>query len=165
MGNFQVDQPQIIKKPAQITAVIHIVTPRENIRSVMGDGYRELMETVARQGIKTAGPWYTHHLRMDPHIFDLEIGEPVSTPVLSYGRVMASVIPAMTLIKTIYHGDYERLAEAWSEFTQWIAENGYEPAEDMFEIYLVGPETTSDPDQWQTELSRPIFQVKGTITG
>jgi hypothetical protein len=32
------------------------------------------MAAVAAQGIAPAGPWFTHHLRMDPATFDFEIG-------------------------------------------------------------------------------------------
>ena len=52
----------------------------------MSPGYRELMAALAAQGIAPAGPWFTHHLRMDPDTFDFEIGVPVTrqTRVLGY---------------------------------------------------------------------------------
>ena len=37
----------------------------------------ELMAAVAAQGVEVAGPLFTHHLRMDPQIFDFELGLPV----------------------------------------------------------------------------------------
>jgi effector-binding domain-containing protein len=159
MGKFQVDQPNIVKTVAQKTAVVHIITPRERIRSVLGAGYRELMETISKQGIKPTGPWFTHHLRVDPDIFDLEIGVPVPTVISPDGRVIASELPATTVVRTIYHGDYERLEDAWAEFDQWVTANGYQLEESFFETYLVGPEASTDPDQWQTELKRKLLST------
>ncbi len=57
--------PQITQTAAQETAVIRLTIPREEIRNVMGPGIGELMGAVAAQGIALAGPWFTHHLRMD----------------------------------------------------------------------------------------------------
>ena len=60
------DTPQIIKTTAQLTAVIHLTVPRAEIRNVMGPGIGEVRAAIAAQGIAPAGPWFTHHLRMDP---------------------------------------------------------------------------------------------------
>jgi hypothetical protein len=64
------DKPQIAQTAAQPTAIIRLTIPREEIRNVMGPGHRELMAAVAAQGIAPARPWFTHHLRMDPDLFD-----------------------------------------------------------------------------------------------
>ena len=47
----------------------------------MGPGYQELMDTLTAQGIQPTGPWFTHHLRMDPEVFDFELGVPIAAPV------------------------------------------------------------------------------------
>jgi effector-binding domain-containing protein len=36
--------------------------------------------------------------------------------------------------------------------------NGYKTAGDLYECYVVGPESTSDPANWRTELSRPVIE-------
>ena len=75
------DTPQIAQTTTQLTAVIHLTIPREEMRNVMGPGIAELMAAVAAQGIGPTGPWFTHHLKMDPATFDFEIGVPVTAPV------------------------------------------------------------------------------------
>jgi hypothetical protein len=64
-----IERPWITQTAAQLTAVIRLTIPREEIRNVMGPGISELMAAVAAQGIAPAGPWFTHHLRMDPDTF------------------------------------------------------------------------------------------------
>ena len=110
------DTPQIAQTTTQLTAVIRLTIPREEIRNVMGPGITELMATVAAQGMAPAGPWFTHHLRMDPDTFDFEVGVPVMAPVSATGRVKASQLPAVTVARTVYHGSYEGLGSAWGEF-------------------------------------------------
>ena len=122
----------------------------------MGPGISELRATIAAQGIAPAGPWFNHHLRMDPDIFDFEISVPVTTPVVAAGRVQPGQLLARKVARTVYHGPYEGLPAAWSEFEAWIAANGHSPAADLWECYVAGPESNPDPATWRTELTRPL---------
>jgi len=58
--------------------------------------------------------------------------------------------------RTVFHGGYEDLGAAWGEFGKWISANGFTPAADLWEVYLAGPESGSDPATWRTELNRPL---------
>jgi effector-binding domain-containing protein len=151
-----IDRPRIIQTSAQLTAIIHLTVPREEIRNVMGPGLDELRAAVAAQGVAAAGPWFTHHLRMDPGTFDFEICVPVTGPVRATGRVKASEWPVTTVARTVYHGPYEGLSAAWGEFDAWIAAKGHAPGPDLWERYVAGPESGPDPDTWRTEFSRPL---------
>jgi effector-binding domain-containing protein len=150
------DKPQIAKTAVRPAAVIRLTIPRADIQKVMGPGYGELMAAVTAQGVAPAGPWFTHHLRMDPEVFDFEIGVPVTAPIRAAGRVQPGQLPAATVAKTVYHGPYEGLGPAWHEFDQWIATEGHTPATDLWEVYVAGPESGPDPQTWRTELNRPL---------
>jgi effector-binding domain-containing protein len=151
-----IDTPHITQTAAQQTAIIHLTIPREEIRNVMGPGLGELMAAIAAQGIAPAGPWFTHHLRMDPDTFDFEIGVPVTAPVTAAGRMKAGQLPATKVARTIFHGNYEGLGAAWGEFDAWIAAQGHTPGADLWECYVAGPESNPDPATWRTELNRPL---------
>ena len=150
------DKPSIVQTTAQPTAVIRLTIPRAEIRNVMGPGHRELMATVAAQNVAPAGPWFTHHLRMDPDTFDFEIGVPVTTPISAAGRVHAGQLPAVTVARTIYHGSYEGLGPAWAELDAWITAERHTAAPNLWECYVAGPESNPDPASWRTELNRPL---------
>ena len=62
----------------------------------------------------------------------------------------------MTVARAVYHGPYEGLAAAWAEFCAWVEAGGHTPAEDLWERYVVGPESSPDPAVWRTELNRPL---------
>jgi effector-binding domain-containing protein len=148
-----IETPQIASVPGQDIALIRLTIPRAEMRNAMEPGIREVMAAVRTQGIGPAGPWFTHHLRMDPAIFDFEICVPVTAPVIATGRVTGSRTPQFDHVaRTVYRGGYEGLANAWAEFDKWIAANGHTTGPDLYECYLQGP-----GPETATELSRPLL--------
>ena len=144
-----IDPPQILQTKPQLTAVIPLTIPKDQIREVMGPGITELMSTLAAQGVKPTGTWFDS--------WDFEICVPTNVPVAAAGRVRPSQWPAMKVARAIHHGDYEGLSDSWEEFMGWIEEQGHDPAQDQYQCYVVGPETSDDPADWRTELFKPIL--------
>lgn len=138
-------------------AKIHQVVPRDQIREIMGKTLQELSAAIAAQGLTITGPWFTHHLRRPADTFDFEACFPVSQPIQATGRIAPGEWPSMAVARTVYTGGYEGLGAAWGEFIKWIDDNGHTVAEDLWERYLVGPESGKNPSEWQTELNRPLI--------
>ena len=153
-----IDEPRILQTTARRAAVIHVTCPRDQIRDVMGPGYSELMDTLKAQGLTPTGPWFTHHFKMDPAVFDFEICAPLDQPVKPAGRVKNGELPAARAAFTVHHGGYEDLPAAWAQFDAWISTNDHKPAEGLWEVYAVGPGSGDDASKWQTELYRPLQQ-------
>lgn len=153
------DTPEILQAEAQPTAIIRLVIPRSEIQHVMGPAITELMAALTAQGVAPAGPFFSHHFKMEPDIFDFEIGVPVSAPISAAGRVQPGQLPAVTLARAVYRGPYEGLGAAWGEFDAWIASAGHTPQPDLWECYAAGPESSPDPAAWRTELNRPLVRA------
>ena len=151
-----IDTPHITQTRAHLTALIHLTIPRSEIRSAMGSGISEVIAAAKAQGIGPAGPCFTHHLRVDPAIFDFEICVPVTAPVIPVGRVVPGEIPSIRVARTVYTGPYEGLGTAWGEFDNWIVANRHIRLPDLYECYLTGPEATANPAEWRTELSHRL---------
>ncbi len=151
------DHPHVTHSDRQETAVIAFTIPRSEIRNVMGPGIAELMAVVTALGVGPTGPWYSYHRRLDPELFDFEIGVPVSSPVTPSGRVLAGSLPSAKVARAVYLGPYEGLGAAWSEFGAWITEHGDAGRGDIWERYLVGPESGPDGTAYRTELNRPLL--------
>jgi len=154
-----IDTPQITQSTFQRTACIHLTIPRADAPKVMGPGLQEIMAVLAAQDVAPAGPWFTHHFRMDPGIFDFEICVPVPRPIRAAGRVEPGEIPAATVARAVHRGGYEGLGAAWGELVAWIAREGHTPGTDLWEIYVAGPESSPDPAAWRTQLNRPLIEV------
>jgi effector-binding domain-containing protein len=114
------------------------------------------MAALAAQGVEPVGAVFAHHLKMSPDAFDFELGVEVSAPVKATGRVKPGQLPAVKVARTVYSGPYEGLPSAWDEFVKWMRVNGHEQAENLWEVYLVGPQSSPDPANWRTELNRPL---------
>jgi effector-binding domain-containing protein len=151
-----IETPQVVRLPAQQVASLHIETPRSKMQHVMGPAIAEAMAAVKAQGVGPVGPWFAHHRGMTPEAFDFDICVPVSAPFAAVGRVKPGVRPALKVVRTVYHGPYEGLGGAWHDFAAWVRANGYMTAEDLYECYVCGPESSPDPAAWRTELSRPL---------
>ena len=150
------ETPKIVDTAEMLTACISLVVPRAEIQSVMGPTIREVYAALGAQGIPPAGPWFTHHRRRPSDTFDFDVCVPVATPISPAGRVKPGTLPAARVARTVYTGPYEGLGPAWGEFCAWMEANGHTPREDLWECYLVGPESTADPSAWRTELNRPL---------
>ena len=151
-----IDAPEVTQSEAQATAVIRSTVPRSEIQRVMGPAIGEVMAAVTAQGVGPVGPVFTHHLRMRPETFEFEVGVPVSGAVAEVGRVTAGSLPSARVARTVYRGPYEGLGAAWESFMGWIAAQGLTPADDLWERYVVGPESGPDASAWKTELNRPL---------
>ena len=150
--------PQIVQVAAKTAAVIPIRIPRAEIQQVMGPGIRELLAVVAAQGLTPTGPVFSHHFRLEPEVFDFEIGVPVAKPVRAAGRVRPGKLPGAIVARATYRGGYEGLGAAWGEFDSWLQSEGHTPALDLWECYTEGPESGPDPAAWRTDLYRPLIR-------
>jgi effector-binding domain-containing protein len=148
--------PEIIQTEVQPAAIIHLTIPRSEMMRMFGPAVGELMAALADQEVPPVGAIFAHHLKMSQSTFDFELGVKVSMPVKAVGRVRPGHLPAARVARTVYSGPYEGLPAAWGEFNKWMSTNGYEHGENLWELYLVGPQSTPDPANWRTELNRPI---------
>jgi effector-binding domain-containing protein len=148
--------PQIVQSSVQEAAVIRLTIPRSEMMKVFGPAVGELMAALAAQGVEPVGAVFAHHLRMPPDTFDFELGVKVATSVKASGRMKPGQLPAVKVARTVYSGPYEGLPSAWDEFIKWMKANGHEQAENLWEVYSVGPQSTPDSANWRTELNRPI---------
>jgi len=152
-----IEEPVVMETRPQLAAAIPLKVPRSQLQSVMGPGLNEIIVAVKTQKIGPAGPWFTHHLKMDPANCDFEICVPVKAPITGVGRVESREIPSMKVVQTVYKGPYEKLGEAWREFGDWIKAKAHRTAPDFYEWYPVGPESSPNPAAWRTELQCPLL--------
>lgn len=153
-----IDAPRIVTTEDQPYAALHLTVAREQIQQAMGPAVREVYAAVAAQGLTPAGAWFTHHFRRPNTTFDFEVCVPVGTRMEEAGRVTGKIWPAMTVVRIEYQGGYEGLRAAWGEFVAWTERQGLTMGPDLWEVYLVGPESSDNPDDWRTEMN---WQITG----
>src|SRR5204862_8318931 len=128
-----VEPLRIVKTKPQLTALIPITVPREDIRKVMGPGLAELKAAVAAQNVAVTGPGFTHHVRNPGEVFDFEICLPVATSVAPANHVKPGQWSAMNIVQTTYHGGYEGLGRAWGAFIGLIKVARHRTVDGLYE--------------------------------
>jgi effector-binding domain-containing protein len=151
-----ISTPQIVATTVQEAAVIRLTIARSAMMQQFGPAVTELLAALHAQDIEPVGAVFAHHLKMSPETFDFELGIKVSSPVRDTGRVKRGALPAVKVARTIHCGGYEGLPGAWGEFNAWVKANGLSPAQDLWELYSVGPQASPNPDDWRTELNQPL---------
>lgn len=151
-----ISAPEIVDVPAQKIAFIHVTVPRAEVLQAMHAGLEELGAVLKDQGVTPTGPWFTHHLRRPGETFDYRICFPVDRDVTPAGRVKSGELGAARVARTVYSGAYDGLADAWGEFMAWIERNRLATRDDLWERYVTGPDTSTRPEDWRTELNRPL---------
>jgi len=157
---------ELSETTAQTAAVIHLRIPRAEIQHAMPPAIEEVLATISAQGQSPQGPMFAHHLALSDETFDFEVGFPVARPISPKGRVKPGELPAATVARAVFHGDYEGLYGAWEEFGKRLnrefgkvlEKQRLTPAATLWETYRVGPETSADPNTWQTELNQPLVR-------
>lgn len=150
------DTPVILETTPLLTACVHVTVARDQIQHVMGPAISEVYAAVMAQQRTPTGPWFTHHHRIEPTLFEFDACVPVDQPITPVGRVFASEWPATRVARVIYSGPYEGLGEAWPKFKKWLEAEGHKSRGDLYERYLVGPESTQNSAEYRTELIQPL---------
>jgi len=149
-----IDTPKLVDTEAKLTAVIHLEIQRDQMPTHFGPATEELLSVLATQQIEPQGAAFAYHFRMPPGRFDFEVGFIVDATVVASGRVKASQLPATKVARTIYSGAYEGLHDGWEQLDTWLDSQGLQRAEELWEHYVIGPQTTTNPEEYKTELNR-----------
>lgn len=126
----------------------------------IGAGMQALFETAAAANLITVGPPSTTYLG------DFGSGEPTEVDfgiAVTFGAgegrtgecTLRRTEPART-VRTVHHGDYSRLGQAYDTLQQWLRDSDYRAAGPPTELYLVGPEAAMTPSDLLTEISIPV---------
>lgn len=153
-----IETPQITQSQELDTAVIHLQVPASQIQEVMGPAIQELLKTIGAQGLTPCAPLFTFHPKKPEGFFDFEVGIPIKGQVKPSGRVRPGKLPAVKVVRTVYHGGYEGLGAGWGEFEAWIKAQGLQVGPNLWEFYTRGPESGPDSRLWRTELNRPLIE-------
>ncbi|MBL8001513.1 MAG: GyrI-like domain-containing protein, partial [Flavobacteriales bacterium] len=145
--------PELITTTEVITAVIHLTIPGRDMPKYMDPAIQEVIRAITSQGARIAGPMFTYHHRRPSDTFDFEIGFPVSRPIAPEGRVVNSTLPAAKVVRAVYQGPYESLAQAWRALQDRVRSDGHGETGRFWECYLNNPDEVKDPQEYRTELN------------
>ena len=73
---------------------------------------------------------------------------------------MSMSFPSRRVATTIHNGSYQRLPEAYDSLLKWVAENGYQVAGPIRELYLkISMPVRQDDESYVTEIQVPVSKA------
>jgi DNA-binding transcriptional MerR regulator len=142
-----------------------VVALRDVIPSYAEEGtlWQRLMPAVAASGIApddiiAAGATF-HDEDYREHDVDVEVWAQIRTAPEDSDLVRE--IGEQQVAAATLTGPYEGMSTVTDAITAWIADRSMTVTGPMFNIYLVGPATSPDPQTWVTEVCIPIGPATG----
>ncbi len=83
---------------------------------------------------------------------DVEVQVEVNGNYQDTEHVKFHAEPACTVISATFKGSYSQFSDVYRSLATWVADNGYEFAGPMMDVYHVGPNDTRNPDEFVTEV-------------
>ena len=150
---------ELIMIPEEYVACIHTTGPITGIRDLM----TRLYAALDGAGVATAGPSMARFFseEFDPTNTEYEVCVPIapradgSVPD-TIGEARTDIIPAHQAMVTEHRGSYDSVNVSYEAIGEEINAVGYAVAGPATEVFLKGPESTSDASEYVTELRLPV---------
>mgnify|MGYP006294396179 CR=1 FL=1 len=150
-------QCKVTERASQPTLTIRTRTAARNLGETLGEAYGTIMQYMGELGEHPVGPPYTAYYNEDMQDLDVEVGFPVARELPGKGNVQAGEIPGGKVATCLHVGAYSDIGPAYEALSQWMQENGYEPAGAAYEFYLNDPQETPS-EELMTQI---LFPLKG----
>ena len=122
--------------------------------------WNQIRSEIAPQNPKFSNPSYRVAIYRDEEYKetnpDIEIQIAVDGDYKDTQNVKFMNIAPMKVASVMMKGGYEQIGEVNATVVNWVQDNNYEFAGDMFSIYHVGPAETKNQDELVTEICFPI---------
>lgn len=138
---------EAIEVQALPTAVVPATTTWRDYPVVWRELLDEVWACLRAGGVNRGCPNVMLYLDDTPRV---EVGVWLRVPCELTGRVVASVLPAGRVARTVHRGPYQDLGEAYRAVSDWCAANGERMTRTRWEVY--GPHR-DDPRELTTEIS------------
>jgi effector-binding domain-containing protein len=142
---------------------IRAIVPTLNSIQFFDEACSEMQAYLKQVDVQTVGPamslWHSAPGEI-PDASDIETCLPIERPAPSAGRMRYSELPAGLQAFTVHHGPYDDMVNAYDAVWHWIQEHDYKMAGPPRDVVLVGPNDTSDPSKYRTEIVYPVTNRK-----
>lgn len=147
---------RLVQRTEQPTAVVREKVSMNGLPEFFGRAYGAVMAAAQQQGVQLAGPPFGRYLGMPTDTVDVEAGFAVSAPFTASAGVVAGTLPACQAFEATHTGPYDTLTTTYDAIQARMKEEGFRPADSMWEYYLSDPATEPDPATWKTLVVWPV---------
>jgi len=157
----QIEQEKSMSKYDVVLKKIHpltVVSARDVIPGYgdIGQLIGEVFGFLGKHGVQPAGApftiWHDHGYK------ETQV-DAVSGGLAGDGKIKVNRMPEAQMACVIHQGTYADFGQAYSALAGWVEANGFRICGPNREIYLSGPESTSDPANYVTEIQFPVEKI------
>lgn len=130
-------------------------TTLETMQPTMEEFYGKLYKQLGKAQITPDGSAFAAYYSWGDE-FVMECGVPVDDNTTKLKGIEAKEMPEQTYAALKLTGNYDRLENAHAYLMQWLETYELELAGPVIEKYKVGPESTTNPDEWVTYILYPV---------
>lgn len=135
-------QIEVVENSAQPAAVVRGTVRSEDISAFLGAAFNEVLAVLEHQGAPPAGPPFGRYVPGPTGTFDVVAGFPCLGVINPSGRVQPDELPGGSIARTLHHGGYADVGEAYDALGAWIVRHGYVPTGPAWEAYLDEPDVS-----------------------
>ncbi len=146
---------ELNEQNAQPVLSIRTRTTLEELPALIGESYMKIMSYLNELGEQPANAPFTAYYNLDMQDLDVEMGFPVAKLLTEKDEIKAGEIPQGKVVSTMYKGPYTDMEQPYNEMSEWIAQNGYEPAGVCYEYYFNSPADVPE-SELLTKIVMPI---------
>jgi len=149
----------IRKVPARPALLVHGRFPDTEISTEVGRMFGDVARWAGQHAVTTSGPAFTRYTTWAGGQCEIDAGFVVAAPPrsadapISVGHIGGCLAACATHV-----GPYDALSQTYASMQEWITDNGYETAGEMWEEYLTSPDTP--PSQKRTDVFWPVRKAK-----
>lgn len=147
--------PRIDILPAWISAGERQVVAMASLGEVFPATFGKVAQEVAAAGGQILGPAYARYFGMPTDTVDVEIGFAIDQ-TLELPGLDVTENPETRAVVGTHVGPYDTLDQSYGEIMGWIADQGVDLTESMFEFYDSPPEV--DPAETITRIVFPLAE-------
>ncbi len=140
---------------------IRVSMPIESaqIGAKMAQLYGQIGAYMSKNGVAMAGmPMTVYYFNEDGSI-DMESAMPTTEKVeVASDEIASKITYTGNFIKGVHMGDYSLLEASHTQLMNYLAQNEYEQAGEMYEIYVTDPGLEADTAKWQTDIYIPVHK-------
>jgi len=145
-----------VVRRAQPIFGVHQLVGIDDLSDFLARAYVAVCGELSRLRVRACGPAVALYTGEGDDKFDVVAGFPVTAPLLPGDRFVNAELPGGQSVEAIHRGAYDDLADTYDGLIAWLAERDLEPADQVWEEFLAGPDTEGDPARWCTRIVYPL---------
>ncbi|MBR4807917.1 MAG: MerR family transcriptional regulator [Lachnospiraceae bacterium] len=141
--------------PERYAATVHMVVPHYEDEGILWNTLRSECKTLTPDDPCLAAAEFLDNEYKEENV-DIIAWMTVKGKHEDTDHVKFKTLPEVKVASCVLKGSYEQMGDAYAAVISWVNSNGYKMNGNMFNIYLVSPAQTQNPDEYVTEICFPV---------